>query len=674
MTKKILAIIQARMNSTRLPGKMLKEIEGKPLLWYIINAAKQSELIDEVVLATTKNEEDKELLEKAEEYCIKSFAGSENDVLDRYYQTAKKFQGDIIVRLTGDCPLADPNIIDKVIEKYKKREVDYCSNVHPPTFPDGFDVEVFGFDILEKLWKEVKEAYIREHVVAYIREHPKKFKIFNVENEENLSNLRFTVDNTEDLELIKKVIEELGEKRNLKNLMRLIKEKPEILKINEKYKRYDNFLDEGKKIKKSKELLEKAKKIIPSASQTYSKSYNYFCEGVSPAFLERGEGSHVWDVDGNEYIDFVCALGPVTIGYNDARVNNTIKKELEKGISFSLPTELEVKLAEKIIEIIPCAEMAKFMKNGSDVTTAAIRLARAYTQKDMVACCGYHGCQDWYVGTTNNDLGVPKEVKKLTKTFEYNNIESLKKIFEENKGKVAAVILEPCQENGPKNNFLEEVKKIASENKAVLIFDEVVSGFRMSLGGAQEYFKITPDLGCFGKGVGNGASISFLTGKKEIMELIDKGAFISTTFGGETIGLAAALEVIKILEKPESFKKIWRLGNLWKENVERLIEEKNMKEIVEIYGLAPHCGVIFKDIGNLKALDLLSIYQQTLTENKILSTGINNFCLAHSEKDINKFVEAVNKAFNKVKEAVEKDSVEKILKGEKIQPVFNRFN
>jgi len=423
---------------------------------------------------------------------------------------------------------------------------------------------------------------------------------------------------------------------------------------------------------KSKKLLEEAKKIIPSASQTYSKSYRYFVEGAAPAFLERGERGHVWDVDGNEYIDFVLGLGPITIGYNNREVNQAVIKQLKNGISFSQPTILELNLAKKLIEIIPCAEMVKFVKNGSDATTGAVRLARAYTGKDIIACCGYHGYHDWYVGTRDKNAGIPDAIKKLTKTFYYNDIGSLKKIFEKYPNQIAGVIIEPLQENGPKNNFLRELKKITHNEGAILIFDEVVTGFRIGLGGAQEKFKVTPDISTFGKGMGNGLAISALVGKTKIMKLIDEEAFISTTFGGETLSLAGALKTIEILERPESFKHIIGLGNKWMDSVKKIIKEKQLENSVKLYGLSPHCGVVFKDTGKLTSLDLISIYQQTLIDEGILSIGINNFCLEHTQEDLRKFINATDIALKIVKKAIENDSIMEILKGKKLRPIFKR--
>lgn len=429
----------------------------------------------------------------------------------------------------------------------------------------------------------------------------------------------------------------------------------------------------NKKYKKSLEILERAKTVTPVGAQTYSKSYRYFCVGNSPLFLERGQGCYVWDVDGNRFIDFICALGSVTVGYNDPRINEAVINQLNKGISFSQPTEISIQLAEKLTEIIPCAEMVRFVKNGSDATSAAVRLARAYTGKNMVAVCGYHGMDDWYIGTTKNNLGVPKQVAELSKTFEYNNIESLKALFDEHPNQIAAVILEPIQGNGPKEGFLQELKELTHKNGAILIFDEVVSGFRYALGGAQELYQVTPDLAAIGKGMANGLPLSAVVGKRELMELIEtKNVFISTTFGGETLSIAGALATIKILEEPGTYDKIWKLGTMMLDGLKILIKKYNLEEVVNISGLAPHGGVLFEGTGSLDYLDIQSVYQQRMVENGILTIGINNISLSHTEEEIQKFLEAAEQALIDIKKAIAQDSTEGILKGNKVNPVFKR--
>lgn len=426
------------------------------------------------------------------------------------------------------------------------------------------------------------------------------------------------------------------------------------------------------KYKKSDELLKRAIKVTPLGAQTYSKSYRYYCQGDSPSFIDKGEGCYLYDVDGNKFIDFVCALGPITIGYNIDEINDAIKNQLFKGISFSLQAEIEVELAEKIIEIIPCAEMVRFVKNGGDATTAAIRLARAFTNRDIVALSGYHGMHDWSIGSTENNKGIPKVISNLTKTFEYNNIESLEELFKKYPNQIAAVILEPIQANGPKDNFLQKVKKLTEENGAILIFDEVVSGFRYALGGASELYDVVPDMAAFGKGMANGLPISAVAGKREIMKLIEEGIFVSTTFGGETLSMAASLASLKILEKPGVYEHIWDLGSILKEGLEKLIKKYELEEVIFVSGLPPHCGVEFEGVKNLDYLDINSIFSQAMIHNGIITVGINNINLSHTKKEINAYLVAAEEAMINIKKAIEQDSTEGILVGKKVNPVFKR--
>ncbi|HPN84228.1 MAG TPA: aminotransferase class III-fold pyridoxal phosphate-dependent enzyme [Victivallales bacterium] len=340
-----------------------------------------------------------------------------------------------------------------------------------------------------------------------------------------------------------------------------------------------------KKFIKSLNMLKRALKVTPSGSQTYSKSANYLSGSHTPYFMDRGKGSHVWDIDGNEFIDFILGLGPITVGYNDPEVNSAVSAQLKKGIIFSQASSLEVELAEKLTQIIPCAEMVRFVKNGGDATTAAVRLARAYTGRDIIAACGYHGMHDWYIGSTVLSRGVPKSVQALTKTFEYNNIRSLEKIFDRYHGKVAAVILEPAQGDPPKDNFLAKIKDLCRKNGAILIFDEVVSGFRLALGGAQEYYGVVPDIAAIGKGMGNGLPISAVAGKKELLKLVEEGIFISTTFGGEALSLAGSLKTIEILSRPNSFKHIWKVSSKLSEDSIKIAKHKGLGDIVSMFGL-----------------------------------------------------------------------------------------
>ena len=284
----------------------------------------------------------------------------------------------------------------------------------------------------------------------------------------------------------------------------------------------------------STKFLHRAEKSIPLGSQTFSKSRTQYPVGVSPLFINKARGAYVWDIDGNKYIDLVNSLAAITIGYKNKNIDNSVRKQMKKGTIFSLPGTLEAEVAELIIETVPSAEMVRFAKNGSDATTAAIRLSRAYTGREEIAFCGYHSWQDWYIGSTSMNKGVPKDVAKLSHRFVYNEIESLRKIFDSKPNKIAAVILEPMTSEYPKNNFLSEVKDLAKKNNSVLIFDETVTGYRYSIGGAQLEFNVTPDLTTLGKGIANGYPLSAIVGKKEIMKEIEN-IFFSGTFGGELL-------------------------------------------------------------------------------------------------------------------------------------------
>src|SRR3989344_9502750 len=273
-----------------------------------------------------------------------------------------------------------------------------------------------------------------------------------------------------------------------------------------------------RKFTKSNKLLKKIGAKIPLASQTFSKSHLQYIQGCSPLFATRAKGARIWDVDGNEYIDFISGLLPVILGYRYRVVDDAIKRQLKAGIIFSLSSPLEYELAQLLIKHIPAAEMVRFGKNGSDVTAGAVRLARAVTGREHIAYAGYHGWHDWYIGATTRSLGVPKSTRELTHKFEYNNLASLEKIFADHPGTVAAVIMEPEGAVAPEKNFLNDVRELAHKNGALLIFDEIITGFRWSLGGAQKYYGVTPDLSSFGKSMANGMPISALVGTKKYME------------------------------------------------------------------------------------------------------------------------------------------------------------
>jgi glutamate-1-semialdehyde 2,1-aminomutase/spore coat polysaccharide biosynthesis protein SpsF len=419
------------------------------------------------------------------------------------------------------------------------------------------------------------------------------------------------------------------------------------------------------------DYLTRAKRLIPSQTQTFSKGPTQFVQGVSPAFLARGQGSHVWDVDGNEYIDYITALGPVILGYNYPAVTEAVIKQIHDGTSFSLPHYLEVELAELLVELIPCAEMVRFGKNGSDATAGAVRVARAFTVRDKIACCGYHGWQDWYIGTTTRRLGVPKSIQQLTLTFEYNNIESLERLFEENPDEIAAVIMEPVGVIEPEDDFLAKVKDVTHKNGALLIFDEIVTGFRVALGGAQAYFGVIPDLACFGKAMANGFPLSAVVGRREIMELFDE-VFFSFTFGGEAVSLAAAAATIKEMQEKIVIGHLWEQGQKLKDGYNVLARELGMAGYTQCVGLPPHTVMTFRDKDGATGLVLRSLLQQELVKRSVLFLVGNNICYSHSDADVDHTLRAYRAALEYMAKAFDSDDPLAFLEGEPVQPVFRR--
>ncbi|MFQ5787185.1 MAG: aminotransferase class III-fold pyridoxal phosphate-dependent enzyme, partial [Thermodesulfobacteriota bacterium] len=361
--------------------------------------------------------------------------------------------------------------------------------------------------------------------------------------------------------------------------------------------------------------------------------------------------------------------GAIILGYNNAEVNRAITEQLKSGIIFTLPHPLELSLSEELVATIPCAEMVRFGKNGSDVTAGAVRLARAYTKREKIVCCGYHGWQDWYIGTTTRKIGVPESVQKLTLTFQYNNKERLEAIFAQNKDEIAAVIMEPIGVIEPKNNFLEEVKDLAHKNGALLIFDEIVTGLRISLGGAQEYYGVIPDIACFGKAMGNGMPISAIVGKKEIMRLIND-VFFSFTFGGETLSLAASLATLKFMQKNNVVSALWYKGGRLKRGIEGLIKELGFDKYCKYLGLPPRTVMNFYGNDSFDGLLIKSYFQQECIKRGILFTGAHNISYAHSESDIKKTLDVYRDVITLTIDALENGDIEKKLIGPPVQTVF----
>jgi len=421
----------------------------------------------------------------------------------------------------------------------------------------------------------------------------------------------------------------------------------------------------------SDSLLERSLKVIPAASQTFSKGYTQYPAGASPLFLSRGKGARVWDVDGNEFIDYVMGLGPSILGHAHPKVCEAVMRQLELGVSQSLPTLLEVEVAEMLVERIPCAEQVRFGKNGSDATTGAVRLARAITGRDRIACCGYHGWHDWFIGTTSRARGVPRAVQELTKTFEYNNLDSLRALFEEFPREIGTVIMEPVGVEEPTPGFLQSVADLTHEHGALLIFDEIVTGFRLSRGGAQEFYGVTPDLACFGKAMGGGLPISAVVGRQDLMEVFGE-IFFSFTAGGEAASLAACKAVLKELDEGDVIKQLWKRGDRLQDSVTTLTDNHGLSDYVRCIGPSPKSVIDFKDKSGESSLLLRSLFQQEVAARGILFLTGHSICAALAESDIDETLAAYNDAFGVIARALDSDNPQSLMRGKVAQPVFRK--
>ncbi len=421
--------------------------------------------------------------------------------------------------------------------------------------------------------------------------------------------------------------------------------------------------------KKSQKLFSKVSKLIPLASQTFSKSYLQFIKGQAPLFASRARGATIWDVDGNSYIDFINGLLPVILGYQYKAVDEAIKKQLQKGIVLSLPSPLEAELAELLIKHIPSAEMVRFGKNGSDATSGAVRLARAVTGREHVAVCGYHGWHDWYIASTTRNLGVPKSTRKLTHKFEYNNLASLEEIFHEHRNQVAAVIMEPMSYDEPKDNFLQKVKELTHKNGALLIFDEVITGFRFSLGGAQKLFGVTPDLAAFGKSMANGMPISALVGKRKYMEKV-ADIFYSFTQGGELLSIAAAIATIKGIERRKVIPYLWKLGGILQKSTNALIKQHGLQGTVEVKGKPVWQVFSIHEANGFSDLEIKSYIQQELLQRGFLWFGSHNMSFAHTNADIKNLLTAYDEIFARLRSLLAGKQLRSVLKGKPITNIF----
>jgi glutamate-1-semialdehyde 2,1-aminomutase len=671
----IAAIIQARMGSSRLPGKVLLPIANTTVIGCMIERVKKAKKLDKIIVATTENSVDDRLCEALVDMGVDFFRGDENDVLGRFYAAAIDIGASVIVRLTADCPLMDGQLIDKALTEFFAGDYDYYSNVIDRSFPDGLDIEIFSAETLATTARESSDPWSREHVTPYMRTGSDlkvktgNFRVGHFKFSANFGHLRWTLDTASDYEffcaLAKHDIANMG----WLDIVSLLTQNSDLLMWNRGITGrqisvvYDENAPPHRNFKHSIQHLSRALQSIPVGSQTFSKSYLGWVMGHAPIYAKSGSGAIITDIDGNDYIDYMMALLPVVLGHADPFVDSAVVRQLASGTSLSLSGEIEVELAEKLVSLIPCAEMVRYGKNGSDATTAAVRLARAYTGRDKIIVCGYHGWHDWYIGTTAKHLGVPASVRDLSLTFPFNDADALADLLKNHGYDAAALVIEPTGKAVPKQGFLQEVRRLCDHYGVVLVFDEVVSGFRIDIGGAQAHYNVTPDLAAFGKAMANGYPISALVGKRKIMSKME-GIFFSATFGGELSSIAAAIATITKLETTDGIRRMHALGNRLMTSLNAALSDVGLGKMIHYTGEAWWPRVAFNDLPIEQSKILALMRQEYAAQNLLIASGLN-LCLAHDDTQIiDQTLHRAKRAFEALSIAIHAPDPSKFIKGE----------
>jgi glutamate-1-semialdehyde 2,1-aminomutase len=674
---KFVAIVQARMGSTRLPDKVMKRICGVPMIELLLARLAKSQRIDQIVLATSTDERNIVLVEHVQSLGYTCVSGSETDVLQRYLVAARQVQADVIVRITGDCPLIDPDLVDQVIEDYQSKNIDYLTNTAPATYPDGLDVEVFSLQALERAGLESQDPFDREHVTPYLRK-PGLFKTSTLTNGEDLSGLRWTVDEPADFEVVSQVFGHFAPNIHFSwtQVLQLQRSQPEIFAAN-----HNIIRNEGATMGTGQKLWKRAKAVIPGGNMLLSKRAEMFLPEQWPAYFSKAKGCQVWDLDGNRYTDMsIMGIGTNILGYGHEEVDAAVRQTVDAGNMSTFNCPEEVYLAEKLVEIHPWADMARLARSGGEANAIAIRIARAASGRDKVAVCGYHGWHDWYLSANLGDgenlaghllpgldpNGVPQNLRGTVFPFNYNNYAELEALV--NKHDIGVIKMEVVRNMGPEDNFLHKVRKLATDRGIVLIFDECTSGFRETFGGLHKKYGVEPDMAMFGKALGNGYGITATIGRREIMEAAQT-TFISSTFWTERIGPTAALKTLEVMERVMSWETITQTGLNIRERWQNLADKHGLG--VSHWGLPALTGYTFKSDN---ALAYKTLITQEMLAKGYLASNCVYVSTEHTKEVVDGYFEALEPLFALIKECEEGRDVMGLLKGPVCHGGFKRLN
>jgi glutamate-1-semialdehyde 2,1-aminomutase len=423
-------------------------------------------------------------------------------------------------------------------------------------------------------------------------------------------------------------------------------------------------------ISRSNELWARALGLMPRSGNLLAKAPGQWTEGVAPKFAARADAGHVWDVDGNEYVDLMMAVGPVTLGHRFPAVDEAIRAQLELGINFSLMSPLEVEVAALVKDVVPGVEHVRFSKTGADAVSAAVRLARAFTGRTRVLCCGYHGWHDWYIAVTDRSRGIPSAAAELTHTFEYNDLAGAEAAADDD---TAAIVIEPTVFDAPAPGFLQGLRDLCDRRGIVLVFDEMWTGFRLALGGAQAKFDVRADLVCFSKAVANGMPLSVLCGRRDLLAQTERDVFFFTTFAGEALTLAAAKATLETMKHEPVFEALYRRGAALRDGYNRIAFESGA-DFTSCVGFEPRTLVKFTSRPGASALEMKTFVQQEMIARGILWAGFHNVCYTHTDDDVAAVLAAYREVVPMLAEAVEHGDLARLLRGKVLEPVFRKVS
>ena len=674
---RVVALVQARMGSSRLPGKVMKSVANRPLIAHVLTRVALASRINQVVLATSDRSADDPLADFVQEAGFTVFRGSENDVLARYVAAMEAIWADTVIRITGDCPLADPALIDEAIMVYARAGVDYLSNVAPPTYPDGLDIEVFSANALRRAGREATSKFDREHATPYLRSG--RFTTANMAADKDYSACRLTVDEVADLTVVRRIFDHFAPRSDFswREVIVLQDIHPDIFTANAGLIR-----NEGAKMGRGQKLWKRAKEIIPGGNMLLSKRSELFLPEHWPAYFSRATGCVVWDLDGNKYLDTgLMGVGTNTLGYGHSEVDAAARAAIDAGNLSTLNAPEEVALAERLIELHGFADMARFARTGGEANAIAIRIARAASGRDGVAICGYHGWHDWYLSANlgeNDNLaghllpgldpaGVPKTLCGTVHPFAYNDLKALETLVATKK--IGVIKMEVLRNEGPQQGFLEGVRKLADDHGIVLVFDECTSGFRETFGGLYKKFNVEPDLAVFGKTLGNGYAITSVIGRRAVMEAAQT-TFISSTFWTERLGSVAALKTLQVMERERSWERLTEIGTRVRDKWIMLADAHAIP--IKTFGLPALSGY---QIESPDALALKTLITQELLDRGFLAATTFYASLAHNDAVLARYFDALDEIFSVVAKCLAgTESATARLRGSVCHTGFKRLN